>query len=997
MALEPDIASNGHASYSSLPTAAILSHEHPELKREAGGSFSPSDLLCSLLPNTLSTVAQDLSSHDAEISTELRSIVDKEYRDFIQLATRLAGERQRIDRLAHWADGTGQEGLEGVRLRVQLEKDHIQSAQSEVQDLISAKGAVENRRAQLRLLLSFADTLQRLESLLSVHYLAEPSAVRQRATPVSRQHRAESAASTLAISEEDDKAQDADIDLMASQDADEVGSDGTVSSAEDEDENRRNHGAAALTDLTVSMVSIENADHDQRFSASKKESDSDLPTLIGRSTSLWERLSFIRTSALVARSTHEILDEKSAATDHPASGFLAAHESRLAAVVVAIKSNLRQLICRLLSPGSALLDGALPASINGKLSTDRECENARTLRAWSQIVHSVGQDIVDTQRRNEQIQWLSSALRTWLKVSSTTTDGVEEVRRLVAENMVSPWVEALLDVSGNPQSTPYSDAKVAPAEGSSGESDRQGTSPFEHIFRAFLRYLETYRTIIAVADARDGTAEGAHKGVSGDKSIDATFGLFENVFWANFSSALVARQGHALFFVGRLEDFHCNYLAAESFLTRVEEQAPSASAIKAWKVHASYTEFRRKWQLGVYFQMRHREVATRLEKDLASTRIAVEASRGVIKVPLMGVTRAGLAAFVAPWSPQSHLKPLSAKEWRLSLMSIRRYYAWICAQLPSEIMTSARQGSRSVPSAKASAIDASDIAGTAATQSHEDLMIKILTTIVADALWYGDELPKRFETSIAPQLVQQSPAEEAEICRAMTSELALAASQAFPFRAKLLGPISDHLANTIASHCSEPLRLVRSVSATNQRSAVGSAGPDHDSIRGAGPEASYFVPQIFRPLRQFFGLGDRPGERFLTMAALVQADVKSLWATSVVNDVATKYTASLVQMIQNFESLKRLKRGGGTIGGSSLGGSAGFGGLASSLLGRSSKGASASGADAEWERMNAQMKADVRRLEQDVKELGEVGATVDLEASEAWRSLRRVIDGERPL
>lgn len=105
-------------------------------------------------------------------------------------------------------------------------------------------------------------------------------------------------------------------------------------------------------------------------------------------------------------------------------------------------------------------------------------------------------------------------------------------------------------------------------------------------------------------------------------------------------------------------------------------------------------------------------------------------------------------------------------------------------------------------------------------------------------------------------------------------------------------------------------------------------------------------------------------------------------------------------MIQNYESLKRLKRGGGP---SATGAGGGFSGFATSWLGKT--GANSSGTtqkgsglpeeDPEAKRMQLQMRADVERLEEDIAELAEVGVAVDLKALASWQSLQKVIEGHK--
>lgn len=129
-----------------LPSATPLSHSSPALR--TGDVFDPSKLLCSQLPAGLGSQLKELAAYDEKLSGELETVVDEEYKEFIALAARLGGERQRIDRLAHWAGDSGQEGLEGVRLCVEQERIEVMAAQSDVQRLLTSRQAIETRKVR---------------------------------------------------------------------------------------------------------------------------------------------------------------------------------------------------------------------------------------------------------------------------------------------------------------------------------------------------------------------------------------------------------------------------------------------------------------------------------------------------------------------------------------------------------------------------------------------------------------------------------------------------------------------------------------------------------------------------------------------------------------------------------------------------------------------------------------------------------------------------------
>lgn len=52
------------------------------------------------------------------------------------------------------------------------------------------------------------------------------------------------------------------------------------------------------------------------------------------------------------------------------------------------------------------------------------------------------------------------------------------------------------------------------------------------------------------------------------------------------------------------------------------------SAIESMRSHPVYTAFERRWQLPVYFQLRWKEIVTKLEEPLTVTKIERTPSKG---------------------------------------------------------------------------------------------------------------------------------------------------------------------------------------------------------------------------------------------------------------------------------------------------------------------------------------------------------------------------------
>ncbi len=48
------------------------------------------------------------------------------------------------------------------------------------------------------------------------------------------------------------------------------------------------------------------------------------------------------------------------------------------------------------------------------------------------------------------------------------------------------------------------------------------------------------------------------------------------------------------------------------------------------RAHSVYSAFERRWQLPVYFQMRWKEIVTKLEDSLSSTRVEPTSGKGIV-------------------------------------------------------------------------------------------------------------------------------------------------------------------------------------------------------------------------------------------------------------------------------------------------------------------------------------------------------------------------------
>lgn len=115
-----------------------------------------------------------------------------------------------------------------------------------------------------------------------------------------------------------------------------------------------------------------------------------------------------------------------------------------------------------------------------------------------------------------------------------------------------------------------------------------------------------------------------------------------------------------------------NYTLISSFISKLEALCPTLPHLQYFRSHASFQTFTKRFQLPVYFQLRFKEIATKVERSLDSSTGFLASGVGAGSV----VGKAGFVlsesenvwkAILDCWSPDVFLKELAAKFWRLTL------------------------------------------------------------------------------------------------------------------------------------------------------------------------------------------------------------------------------------------------------------------------------------------------------------------------------------------
>ena len=69
-----------------------------------------------------------------------------------------------------------------------------------------------------------------------------------------------------------------------------------------------------------------------------------------------------------------------------------------------------------------------------------------------------------------------------------------------------------------------------------------------------------------------------------------------------------------------------NHETTQAFIRSLQYLAPSARAIRVMVTHPTFLSLERRWQLPVYFQLRWKEIVTRLEDTLSMRKLEPESN-----------------------------------------------------------------------------------------------------------------------------------------------------------------------------------------------------------------------------------------------------------------------------------------------------------------------------------------------------------------------------------
>ncbi|KAG8951414.1 hypothetical protein FRC04_006185 [Tulasnella sp. 424] len=415
------------------------------------------------------------------------------------------------------------------------------------------------------------------------------------------------------------------------------------------------------------------------------------------------------------------------------------------------------------------------------------------------------------------------------------------------------------------------------------------------------------------------------------------FEIMANVIWAEIGRSIMEELGSVVFSAGNPSEFQKNYTITNNFITALEHLAPSVHAVEMMREHPIYNAFQRRWQLPVYFQLRWKEIVGSLEDNIVNP--GVQKGGAIPEDFVTPQAAAFYNAIQSCWGSGVFIPELSHRFWRLTLQLLSRYRSWLDSNLPpreqplpSTSVDISASGSGFAPRAT-TPIATNEPADTSAV---DEAILQRLVNAHMDVSAMERRVWDLWKTEIGMLLPEDTRDETQKPEEVLKSSL--------DHLHNLLPGLSGQIVIVLSRRCCTVLARIKSI--------ISQFWAMNKKRDPTGP--SDFVPDILKPVRQFFELDG-------VHELVLESDRKS-WATQVFEFTADRYTSHLEAMKQTKDSLKRYKKGFSLFGG----------------------GGSRDGEEAkDEERLRAQILLDVEAFGEDARRLGVV-----IDASEAYTKLK---------
>ncbi|KAI8882841.1 COG complex component [Backusella circina FSU 941] len=343
----------------------------------------------------------------------------------------------------------------------------------------------------------------------------------------------------------------------------------------------------------------------------------------------------------------------------------------------------------------------------------------------------------------------------------------------------------------------------------------------------------------------------------------ANYEILVNSLWLEVAER-INKECKSIFAAGQTDIFHKNYSATVSFINGLESLCYSRKSLLYLRNHPIYSDFMKKWQLLVYFQLRFREIIGGVETSLNEIDISVPAKRVIdeSQVVLSG-SKAVLSAIAQCWSDHVFLYGLSHRFWKLTLQLVKRYKIWATAVMENMLDNEKNPTTKSTSS-----------------ENGGDESITLQVLLAHDVTTLVNTIQSQTNDIILPKL--PANAQDLLLLKESMSESLNELEQSTK------NELNRHITTGISRRCMDSLKLVKSITSQYRH-----------TNRHPPTESSYFVANIFKPFQQFIQQNQ----------GLIKYDQIG---AAVAEAVVTRYTTIISELLTNLkkteDSLKKLKR-----------------------------------------------------------------------------------------
>uniref|UniRef100_A0A3Q3BFU1 Conserved oligomeric Golgi complex subunit 2 n=1 Tax=Kryptolebias marmoratus TaxID=37003 RepID=A0A3Q3BFU1_KRYMA len=348
--------------------------------------------------------------------------------------------------------------------------------------------------------------------------------------------------------------------------------------------------------------------------------------------------------------------------------------------------------------------------------------------------------------------------------------------------------------------------------------------------------------------------------ISSDKADTVPgYDFLVNSVWPEMIKGIEEKLAY-IFNPGNPDVFYERYSVSMEFVWRFERQCSSQASVKRLRVHPSYTSFNNKWNLPVYFQLRYKEIAGRLENTISDGLEAASAGSAYH----LQVSEVLWTCLVRCWSDKVYLSPLAHRFWKLTLQLYSRYAKFL------DEVNSAKQGKPLPSSASSTSSRTSLDEGGSESGSPASLSTKQLVYIAADI----QKLQEQVHTHTSCLFFNSDALAESKACLSTSAP-------------SLNTRMTQHLTERCCRFLKSASEVPRLYRRTNKDVPV---------------RASAYMDNALQPLHQLL----------TDSTVLVTPQTAQEWLRVTLSDCTQKYYETISEVLSSVkkmeESLKRLKQ-----------------------------------------------------------------------------------------